>query len=114
MAFPDFPFPEEAISFPHHSVVRQYLDDYAQHYNLTQYIKFLHSVEEVQPLPSITEDPRRKQLKVRARNVNSNKSEIVTADSVIVCNGHYTLPYTPDIPGLDEYRGEVIHSHNYR
>lgn len=39
MQFPDFPFPEKEESFVHHADVLNYLEDYAMHYNLHQYIK---------------------------------------------------------------------------
>ncbi|CAA0842301.1 Flavin-containing monooxygenase FMO GS-OX-like 3 [Striga hermonthica] len=35
-------------------------------------------------------------------------------DAVVVCNGHYTEPRVADIPGIDEWPGKQIHSHNYR
>ena len=27
---------------------------------------------------------------------------------------HYSVPNIPNIPGLEEFRGEVLHSHDYR
>lgn len=35
-------------------------------------------------------------------------------DYVFVCNGHYTLPYVPEINGKETFVGKQIHSHNYR
>lgn len=35
-------------------------------------------------------------------------------DSVLVCNGHYTEPRLPDIPGASEFPGVLMHSHSYR
>lgn len=39
-------------------------------------------------------------------------------DAVVVANGHYTVPYVPDIKGLDEFGkrnpGSVIHTKAYR
>ena len=32
----------------------------------------------------------------------------------MVCNGHYSVPIIPDIPGINMFPGRVIHSHNYR
>ena len=37
-----------------------------------------------------------------------------TFDSVMVCNGHYSVPVIPDIPGIDKFSGKILHSHNYR
>lgn len=43
MQFPDFPFPEQEESFLHHTEVLSYLEDYAKHYNLHQYIRVTFS-----------------------------------------------------------------------
>jgi hypothetical protein len=37
-----------------------------------------------------------------------------TFDAVMICNGHYSLPASPVVPGLEEYfRGTVLHSVAY-
>lgn len=35
-------------------------------------------------------------------------------DAVMICNGHYSAPRTPDVPGLDTYPFACEHSHSYR
>jgi hypothetical protein len=35
-------------------------------------------------------------------------------DALLVCNGHYTEPNVPDIPGAAGFPGVLMHSHNYR
>ena len=35
-------------------------------------------------------------------------------DAVMVCNGHYTEPRLPALPGQDSFPGLQMHSHNYR
>lgn len=39
-------------------------------------------------------------------------------DAVVLCNGHYTVPYIPHVPGLaeymDRYPDKVLHSKSYR
>ena len=32
----------------------------------------------------------------------------------MVCNGHYSVPARPAIPGLEQFGGRVEHSHDYR
>jgi len=39
MAFPDFPFRDDLPSFVGHEDVRNYLNDYAQHFGLVPFIK---------------------------------------------------------------------------
>ena len=50
MSFPDFSFDVELPSFPHHSDVLSYLHQYADRYNLHQFIQFNCSVESVTPI----------------------------------------------------------------
>jgi cation diffusion facilitator CzcD-associated flavoprotein CzcO len=40
MAFPDFPFESSDESFVHHSKVLDYLEAYAQHFQLKKFIRF--------------------------------------------------------------------------
>lgn len=35
-------------------------------------------------------------------------------DVVMICNGHYNTPITPNLPGEEKFKGHVIHSHQYR
>ena len=54
MLFPEFPFPDNVPSFFHHSGVLKYLEDYASHYNLEQYIRFETKMLNVKSLPDTT------------------------------------------------------------
>lgn len=43
------------------------------------------------------------------------KEEIVDIyDAVMICNGHYNDPIVPKIPGQEKFKGEIVHSHQYR
>ncbi len=35
-------------------------------------------------------------------------------DAVIVCNGHYSEPRTPEVAGAGDFPGRQMHSHSYR
>ena len=35
-------------------------------------------------------------------------------DAVAVCNGHFSEPRVPEIPGFKDFLGAALHSHNYR
>lgn len=32
----------------------------------------------------------------------------------MICNGHFSDQVKPDIPGLEKFKGDVIHSGDYR
>jgi len=51
---------------------------------------------------------------VTTRDLATNKSTQHHFDALIVCNGHYSVPLIPDLPGLDQFKGRVMHSHDYR
>lgn len=112
MAFPDFPFRdrEDSESFLHHSDVLEYLQQYCDHFNLRQYIQFNTLVAKVHP----SSDESSSKWTVTSKCLRTSEETVEQFDSVLVCNGHYSVPVVPSIPGLELFRGRVLHSHNYR
>ncbi|XP_001603494.1 flavin-containing monooxygenase FMO GS-OX4 isoform X1 [Nasonia vitripennis] len=115
--------PKELMNFPDyreikggnrscvsHDVIRDYLEDYAVHFDLKQYIRFNTIVESVKP----ENDSPFTKWNVKVKHVKTSTNEEYTYDAVMVCNGHFFEPYTPDIPGLSDFKGRVMHSHVYR
>lgn len=49
-------------------------------------------------------------------SVDKPTGKKVTAeyDSVMICNGSYNSPYMPKLEGLEQFKGQIIHSHSYR
>lgn len=35
-------------------------------------------------------------------------------DAVMVCNGHYSDPFVPNLKGSEKFQGRQWHSHDYR
>lgn len=35
-------------------------------------------------------------------------------DAVFICNGHHFDPKFPEIPGIEYFKGKVMHSQSYR
>lgn len=114
MAFPDFPFKTELPSFVGHADVRKYLEDYANHFDLFKYIKFFTYVESVKPIKTDVRGKENWEVKVRDVRNKDSLGESSVFDAVMVCNGHYSVPYSPDVPGLDIFTGIIGHSHTYR
>ncbi|XP_033755055.1 LOW QUALITY PROTEIN: flavin-containing monooxygenase FMO GS-OX5-like [Pecten maximus] len=112
MAFPDFPFRKDLPSFVRHEDMLEYLESYADRFDLLKYIKFsttVNSVHPQKPHSNVTWQVTYKTL------TDSDLTPVTeTFDAVMVCNGHYSVPLIPAIPGLDLFRGKVLHSHDYR
>ncbi|GLH12119.1 Flavin-containing monooxygenase [Gryllus bimaculatus] len=111
MGFPDFPFPEaKGTSYPKHDVVLKYLEDYAEHFDLKKHVSFRTVVKAVRPAGG----PSSRTWAVTVYSGESRSEETQEFDAVLVCNGHYSTPFWPDVAGLESFEGAVLHSHDYR
>ncbi|CAG2102905.1 unnamed protein product, partial [Medioppia subpectinata] len=106
MEFQDFASNCET-SFVSHTRVLQYLEDYAKHFNLYQYIKFNHQIISVSRSENV--------WKIMVKNITTGEISEHIYDSVFVCNGKFSIPFIPtDIKGLHTFKGQVLHTHDYR
>ena len=105
MGFPDYPFPPSDHSFLGHREVAAYLKSYANHFGLDPFIRLGTEVRSVQPA-----DPSDRQTAW----IVGVEGQRLKYDVVIVCNGHFTVPWMPKIKGSDNFRGAITHSHTYR
>lgn len=107
MEFPDFPFPDGTESYPSSDVVFNFFKSYVDRFGLREHIKLNHLVIRCQPI----ENDR---WEVIVKDLPNNHFETMIFDSVIVCNGHHFRPRIPKLPGQSQFRGRVLHSHDYR
>ncbi|KAI3841558.1 hypothetical protein MKX03_023872 [Papaver bracteatum] len=105
--------------FPGHREVLNYLQDFANHFKLTELIRFETEVIHVRLLDD-QEGEKEKKWAVKHKRRSSAAAaptfvvDEEVFDAVVVCNGHYTEPLIAEIPGIDTWPGKQIHSHNYR
>nr|BDH72886.1 marasmin synthase 2 [Tulbaghia violacea] len=95
--------------YPSHREVWEYLRDFAEEFRLGELVRFGREVWHV----GLVED-RKWVVKSRDRNGGEGDGDSEVYDAVVICNGHYTEPRIAEIPGIDEWPGKQIHSHNYR
>jgi NADPH-dependent 2,4-dienoyl-CoA reductase/sulfur reductase-like enzyme len=106
MSFTDFPFlptekegsQRDARRFPGHPEVASYLQDFAEHYGLMDYIHF-SSVVEYAGVREIGEKEVSWKVRTRLLGETTTKSLEEDFDAVVVCNGHYSEPYVVPIHG---------------
>ncbi|XP_071362346.1 uncharacterized protein [Trachinotus anak] len=113
MMFPDFPFEPALSSFLPHQEVQKYLERYCQSHNIWPHIRFNTVVEKVKPVVVTREDEDTTTWEVTSCD-SSGRQKTETFDSVFVCSGHYSDPHIPNIPGVENFKGKVLHSHSYR
>ncbi|KAF1848115.1 FAD/NAD(P)-binding domain-containing protein [Cucurbitaria berberidis CBS 394.84] len=112
MGFQDLDWPKESQLFPTHETVLKYIEDYGK--DVQHLVQYETQVINVIPVDSSPTGA----WKVTTQNVRSAESQESEFDAVIVANGHFIVPYVPDIPGMrewnEEYPNRIIHSKYFR
>ena len=111
--YTDFEFAKDVPALCSHRDVRQYIEEYANHYELKKFIKFNSIVTEIKPYQK-TENEVIWEVRVNDVGKPEERGEMERFDAVIVAAGVFSAPYVPEIPGLNEFKGKVIHSFDYR
>lgn len=100
LGYSDFPIPAHYPDFLSHYEVMEYLEAYADRFDVKRHIQFRRPVSRIDPL----EDG--------SWRVTLEDGASQRYGAVIVANGHLWDPRWPDFPG--QFSGEQIHSHDYR
>ncbi|GMI98086.1 YUCCA 10 [Hibiscus trionum] len=83
-----------------------YLDKYVETFNIQP--RYHRSVESA----SYKEADRK--WRIEARNLESGAVEVYLAEFLVIASGENSGKYIPDLPGLDTFKGETIHSKDYK
>eukprot|EP00793_Prasinoderma_coloniale_P001785 PRCOL_00003591-RA len=125
--------------FVGHEAVEHYLEAYADRYGLREHVRLGTRVLEATPVDAAADgapqvrlpapDWRRPGAAVglvpdttawrvtssgAAGGDGGSERRVEVFDALCVCNGHYSEPRLPALPGADAFPGELVHSHNYR
>lgn len=99
LSFRDFPMPEHFPDFPHHTQIKEYLDSYADAFDLRRTIEFTNGVQ-------------------HAARAEDGSWTLDLADGstrrfryLVVANGHHWDPRYPAFEGT--FTGVTLHSHSY-
>lgn len=103
---PHMPFPADTPTYIPKDQFMRYVDGYVKHFNILP--RFNTSVE------SCTYDEESKSWVVMAHDqVNGTVLEYV-ARFLVVATSENSAGNIPDIPGLESFPGEAVHSSNYK
>lgn len=89
------------------SQVRQYFEDFAGKYKLVQYCQTGHEVTHAQWLEN------EGQWRVQVRSMQTGKETTTESDILISATGVLNRAKWPDIPGIDNFKGQKLHSANW-
>jgi dimethylaniline monooxygenase (N-oxide forming) len=102
MAYADYPMPTSYPDFPHHTHIKEYFDNYVDHFSLRERIAFETSVEHA---------ARRAD---GVWEIALDSGETREYDALLVANGHHWDARWPEpaFPGADTFAGEQLHAHS--
>ena len=52
--------------------------------------------------------------KLDVKDLKTGKTETKIYDSVILCTGHHAEKNIVTFPGMDKFKGKIVHSHDYK
>ena len=105
--FPDFPMPDDWPDYPSHAQVNEYLGRYAEHFGLREHIWFGTEVSSVVPVDG-------DRWEVTTRPTGGGRERVSRYAAVVVANGHNWSPKLPTYEGMDDFKGELVHSSSYK
>ena len=117
MTFSDFALTHEWPTFLHNRNIMNYFQSYTDHFNLRQWIEFGVKVVSVHPKGRSNDENGAGPGHVGEWEITYIKNgESITQvfDKVIVATGHHWKPNLASFEGMQDFEGEIIHSHYYR
>jgi cation diffusion facilitator CzcD-associated flavoprotein CzcO len=99
LSFRDFPMPDDYPDFPHHTLIKEYLESYAAAFDLKDRIEFENGVAHAGRLPD------------GGWEIEDQAGDVRRFDLLVVANGHHWDPRMATFPG--EFSGTSLHSHHY-
>ncbi|CAG5121868.1 unnamed protein product [Candidula unifasciata] len=111
MSYSDFPIPDKYPIYMHNTQVYEYFKMYASHFGLEKYINYNTEVLHVKRSQNFELSG---QWEVIHRNKQTEQETREVFDAVLVCTGHHADKHVPTFPGISEFQGKVLHSHDYK
>jgi dimethylaniline monooxygenase (N-oxide forming) len=111
-AFSDFPMPAHYPEFPSGQQVFDYLEAYAKHFSILEHVRF-----NVEVMNIVSRPDQKPGWRVEVRDLADGRETLHDFDFVVICNGIFSLPHVPEIPGRSEFEaagGVALHSSQLR
>lgn len=104
--YPDHPMPDDWPEFPSHRLVLEYLQSYADRFDLRRHIEFGTAVSRVERPDASQHDDASGWIVTLASGERRHYGKL------IIANGHNWDPCFPDYSG--EFTGQILHSGEYK
>ncbi|GBL81282.1 Dimethylaniline monooxygenase [N-oxide-forming] 5 [Araneus ventricosus] len=111
IAFSDFPPPKSYPNYMHHTKMLEYLQMYAEHFDLLSHIQYRKEVVQVFPVKDFDTSGKWLLKIVDLKTGQMNEQEF---DGVMICTGRLSQAYIPTTPNRENFRGKVLHTQSLK
>lgn len=122
--FSDYPIPDDYPEFPSAEHIRAYLQSYAEEFNIIQNIYFQTEIVNISRVKETGWEVKIRRISgeypynsQEKNNLGSNLEETHHFDFVVICNGTFSQPNIPQIPGMDIFiaaGGQILHTTKFK
>ncbi|SOD92234.1 flavin-containing monooxygenase [Spirosoma fluviale] len=105
--FSDFPMPKHYAEWPTGEQIQEYLTNYARQFAILPFVRFSTTVERAEPVEGGQDG-------WVVYTTQNGKSSRLMVDFLVVCNGVFSEPNRPQVPGRALFAGTVLHSTEFR
>jgi len=105
-SLPLMPHPPSGPTYLSKDQFLQYIDKYVEHFNIKpRYCRMVASAEY---------DEVGNKWRVQTKNTQDDTLEVYVSNYLVIATGENSEGYIPNVPGLGNFEGEVIHSKYYK
>lgn len=110
-ALSNFPPKKEYANYMRHNELYQYFKDVGEASDCFKHMIFNREVTSVRKAVDYDETGK---WVVTVKNTENGETTSDTFDGVMVCVGHITYPKMYDFPGMEKFKGQIIHTHSLK
>lgn len=100
-------FGKAISSYPPRSVMKDYIMGKAKKHNVDRFVCLSTIVRHIEKVDD-------KKFVVISENLQTRKQTKENFDYVIIASGHFSVPNQPTYPGIENFTGRIMHSHDFR
>jgi len=99
-------FGKPISSYPPRPVLKDYVVGKAKKHDIGRFVRLSTIVRHVEKVGD--------QFSVISENLKSREQKKELFDYIIVASGHFSVPSQPTYPGIENFNGRIMHSHDFR
>uniref|UniRef100_A0A7S3K059 Flavin-containing monooxygenase n=1 Tax=Aureoumbra lagunensis TaxID=44058 RepID=A0A7S3K059_9STRA len=98
-------YPTSKIEHWHHSEYLKYIQDFSKEFDLLKHISFHTEVKWI--------EKEGDKWRVTTKSVLDDSTQTKLFDAVAICCGTHQIPKKIDLPGIEQFKGKVVHTKDY-